>query len=143
MSPEEEISKPAKIKKVRLKKSETAGTKIERKKKVRKTRDIGVDVPMPETTCDDLNCPFHGELPVRGQILKGQVVSDKMSKSVVIKMERLHFLPKYERYEKRTSKYRVHNPPCINAKVGDEVTFMECRPLSKTKHFVVISKNTR
>ncbi|RLF35725.1 MAG: 30S ribosomal protein S17 [Thermoplasmata archaeon] len=105
-----------------------------------KGRDIGLDVPIPEEECDDKNCPFHGTLPVRGQILEGEVVSDKMEKTVVVKREYLHYLPKYERYEKRTSKYLVHAPPCLKVKVGDKVKIAECRPLSKAVSFVVIQK---
>ncbi|MBN1455027.1 MAG: 30S ribosomal protein S17, partial [Methanomicrobia archaeon] len=41
---------------------------------------------------------------------------------------------------KRQSKIHAHNPPCINAKVGDIVKIAECRPLSKTKSFVVVEK---
>ncbi|HQC34188.1 MAG TPA: 30S ribosomal protein S17, partial [Methanoculleus sp.] len=32
-------------------------------------RNIGLDVAVPETECDDANCPFHGTLPVRGQVI--------------------------------------------------------------------------
>ncbi|MCD6237190.1 MAG: 30S ribosomal protein S17 [Thermoplasmata archaeon] len=103
-------------------------------------RDIGLDVPTPKETCTDRNCPFHGTLPVRGQILRGKVVSDKMQKTVVVEREYTHFVPKYERYEKRTSRYLAHNPPCLNAKVGDNVKIAECRPLSKAVSFVVIQK---
>ena len=39
---------------------------------------------------------------------------------------------------KRTRRYIVHNPTCIGAGVGDRVKIMECRPLSKTKHFCII-----
>ncbi|MBC7110345.1 MAG: 30S ribosomal protein S17, partial [Archaeoglobi archaeon] len=39
---------------------------------------------------------------------------------------------------KKRSKLHAHNPPCINARVGDVVKIAECRPLSKTKHFVVV-----
>ncbi|MBP2029226.1 small subunit ribosomal protein S17 [Methanohalophilus levihalophilus] len=102
-------------------------------------KDIGLDVPTPSEECDDVNCPFHGELPVRGQILTGTVVSNKMDKTVVIQQKYEKFINKYQRYEKRQSKIHAHNPPCINAKVGDVVTIAECRPLSKTKSFVVIN----
>src|SRR5437879_1631309 len=34
-------------------------------------RDIGIDVPMPGQVCTDVKCPFHGRLPVRGQMLEG------------------------------------------------------------------------
>jgi len=107
---------------------------------VKKTKDIGIDVPPPSSTCDDVNCPFHGELPVRGYIITGRIVSDKMNKTVVVKREYMKLIPKYERYEKRTNKYSAHNPPCINATIDDEVTIAECRPLSKTVSFVVVSK---
>jgi len=101
-------------------------------------RDIGIDVKPPEGECEDENCPFHGRLFVRGQIFVGKVVSDKAQKTVVVERELLRKVPKYERYLKKRSKLHAHNPPCINARVGDVVKIAECRPLSKTKHFVVV-----
>lgn len=101
-------------------------------------RDIGIEVPAPTRDCTDEKCPFHGSLRVRGQILHGRVTSARMQNTVVVQSEFLRYVPKYERYEKRRSKHAAHNPPCIAAQQGDEVTLMECRPLSKTKHFVVI-----
>lgn len=106
----------------------------------KKVRDIGYDVKSPEKECNDRNCPFHGTLPIRGKILEGIVVSSKMSKTVIVERNYLHFIPKYERYERRRSKTAAFNPECIDAKVGDKVKIAECRPLSKTKHFVVIEK---
>ncbi len=103
-------------------------------------RDIGIDVRAPEKACEDPNCPFHGSLPVRGQIIEGEVVSDRAPKTVVVVRSYLKKIAKYERYEKRRSKIHAHNPPCINARVGDMVKIAECRPLSKTKSFVVIEK---
>ncbi|AEH61074.1 ribosomal protein S17P [Methanosalsum zhilinae DSM 4017] len=101
-------------------------------------RNIGLDVPIPQEECNDVDCPFHGSLKVRGQVLSGNVVSNKMTKTVVIQRSHETLVDKYQRYEKRQSKIHAHNPPCINAKVGDVVTIAECRPLSKTKSFVVI-----
>jgi small subunit ribosomal protein S17 len=83
-------------------------------------------------------CPYHGHLRVRGKVLEGKVVSDKMDRTVVVERDRLFYLRKYERFEKRRSKIPAHNPPCINAKVGDRVRIAECRPLSKTVAFVVV-----
>jgi small subunit ribosomal protein S17 len=100
--------------------------------------NIGLNVSAPEKECDDVNCPFHGTLPVRGQVITGKVVSDKMQGSVVVARDYLHYVKKYKRYEKRSSKLHAHNPPCIGAKVGDSVRIAECRPLSKTKTFVVV-----
>ena len=105
------------------------------------TNDIGiVGIEAPKRTCTDKNCPFHGNLKVRGRIFEGKVIKAKMDKSVVVQWDRLFFLKKFERYEKRRSRVTAHNPPCINAKEGDIVKIMGCRPLSKTKKFVVISK---
>ena len=103
-------------------------------------RDIGIKIKSPEKECDDPNCPWHGHLKVRGVIMRGKVVSTAMQRTVVVEKERLHYVPKYERYEKRTSRYKAHLPPCIDVKKGDEVIIMETRPLSKTKHFVVVGK---
>ncbi|MEW5937903.1 MAG: 30S ribosomal protein S17 [Candidatus Thermoplasmatota archaeon] len=106
--------------------------------KTQKARNIGIDVPMPKGACNDAHCPFHGRLSVRGQILDGYVVSDRMDKTVVVRRDHLRYIPKYERFEKRYSKYAAHSPPCLDVKVGDKVRIMECRPLSKRVSFVVI-----
>jgi len=102
--------------------------------------NIGIDVKAPEGTCTDKFCPFHGTLPVRGQILEGQVISDKMQKTAVVKREYMRKNQKYERLEKRSNKYVVHNPPCLGVEAGDNVKIMECRPLSKLVSFVIIEK---
>ncbi|HVG37088.1 MAG TPA: 30S ribosomal protein S17 [Thermoplasmata archaeon] len=101
-------------------------------------RDVGIDVPIPTTPCTDAKCPFHGRLPVRGQMLEGVVVSAKMQNTVVIERQYLRFIRKYQRYEKRTHRMNVHAPPCLGLQVGHRVLAMECRPLGKTVHFVVI-----
>ena len=102
------------------------------------TKDIGLDVQSPSEECDDINCPFHGNLSVRGQVLVGTVLSDDRDKTVTIQRKYERLIKKYQRYEKRQSKISAHNPPCINAKEGDVVKIAECHPLSKTKSFVVI-----
>jgi small subunit ribosomal protein S17 len=106
-------------------------------------RNIGIMVRPPQRSCDDINCPFHGCLPIRGKILQGVVASSKMSKTVVVKRDTLHYVSKYMRYEKRTSRINAHNPPCINAKEGDKVKVAECRPLSKTVAFVIVEKEEK
>ncbi|MDI6881474.1 MAG: 30S ribosomal protein S17 [Methanothermobacter sp.] len=99
---------------------------------------IGIDVPEPKSKCNDPNCPFHGNLKVRGRILEGIVTSDKAERTVTVERSYYQFLPKYERYEKRRSKIKAHKPDCIDVRVGDMVKIAECRPLSKTKSFVVV-----
>ncbi|HUT27206.1 MAG TPA: 30S ribosomal protein S17 [Methanomassiliicoccales archaeon] len=103
-------------------------------------RDIGIDVKAPSATCEDQYCPFHGKLPVRGQIIDGEVVSVKMNGSAVVERNYLKYDKKYERFEKRTKRYTVHNPPCLEIGSGDKVRIMECRPLSKTVSFVIVEK---
>ena len=99
-----------------------------------------LSLKQPERTCDDVNCPFHGTLSVRGKMMDGVVVSDRMQKSVVVSIEYVRFYPKYERYARMNSRITAHNPPCIDAQRGDIVKIAECRPLSKTKNFVVVEK---
>jgi len=73
----------------------------------------------------------------RGRILFGRVIKKDVSKTATILVEHTHFIRKYERYEKRFSKIRVHNPEEINAQVGNLVKIQETRPISKTKHFII------
>jgi len=101
-------------------------------------RDIGIDVPKPGKACQDVHCPFHCTLPVRGQSFEGTVVSTKMQRTAVVERHYLRFIRKYERYEKRTKRFQVHSPPCLELKEGDRVVLMECRPIAKTVSFVAI-----
>jgi small subunit ribosomal protein S17 len=94
----------------------------------------------PKKTCNDRNCPFHGDLSTRGRVLEGVVVSAKMDKTVTVKRDYLHYVPKFKRYERRHSCIACHNPPCINAKEENRVKIAECRPISKTVSFVVVEK---
>ncbi|RPJ50503.1 MAG: 30S ribosomal protein S17 [Methanobacteriota archaeon] len=101
-------------------------------------KNIGLDVQTPLKECNDVDCPFHGTLPVHGQVITGKVVSDRMKETVVVEREYFQYIRKYNRYEKRSSKIHAHSPVCIGAKVGDVVRIAECRPISKTKSFVVV-----
>lgn len=103
-------------------------------------RNIGIAVGAPASKCNDTKCPFHGTLSLRGRQFTGIVVSTKMGKTAVIEFDRMYFLKKYERYEKRSTKLKAYNPECISAKEGEIVELSECRPLSKTKNFVIIQK---
>jgi small subunit ribosomal protein S17 len=72
------------------------------------------------------------------RILEGEVVSDKMDKTVTVKVERRFIHPKYKKYVKRTDKYAAHDEN--NAfRIGDKVEIEECRPLSKNKSWTVVS----
>lgn len=108
------------------------------KKAGQKQRNIGIDAKPPEKSCEDIKCPWHGSIALRGRIFIGKVISSKARKTAVVEWGHTHYLPKYERYERRHSRIVAYNPLCIEAKKGNIVRIMECRPISKTKSFVVI-----
>lgn len=66
----------------------------------------------------------------------GIVASDKMEKTVVVRVDRLIKHPKYRRYVRRTSKFMAHNEN--GATIGDKVRIVETRPLSAKKRWRVI-----
>ncbi|MBI4021508.1 MAG: 30S ribosomal protein S17 [Candidatus Aenigmarchaeota archaeon] len=101
-------------------------------------KSIGLDVKPPQAACQDRKCPWHGALPVRGKTFDVTVRSAKAANTAVVEWHYNRFVPKYERYERRKSRLTAHNPPCIKAKEGDRVIVAECRPISKTKSFVVV-----
>jgi small subunit ribosomal protein S17 len=101
---------------------------------------IGLNVPEPEEACADENCPFHGELSVRGQTLEGEVASTDMDKTVIVEREYDVKVPKYDRFMKRRSRVPAHHPPCMELSVGDTVRIAETRPLSKTKSHAVVER---
>ena len=94
----------------------------------------------PKNACEDRNCPYHGELAVRGRVLEGVVHTSKMDKTVIVDRKFLQFSSKFVRYERRHGHIPSHNPPCIDVKEGDRVKIAECRPVSKTVSFVVVEK---
>jgi small subunit ribosomal protein S17 len=94
----------------------------------------------PKKTCNDVNCPFHGSLALRGHALEGIVVSTKMENTIIVRRDYLNYVPKFKRYERRRSNVAAHSPPCLEVKAGDKVRLAECRPISKTVAFVVIEK---
>ena len=104
----------------------------------RRGRDIGLDVRAPKEACEDAHCPFHGRLPLRGQILEGTVVSIAMQRTAVVERTLLHYVPKDERFEKRRRRYLAHNPPCLKVALGRRVRIAETRPLSKTVSFCIV-----
>jgi len=93
-----------------------------------------------EPVCKDSNCAVHGHLKLRGRSFTGTVTSAKMRRTISVHMQRRRYLPKYERYERRMTTIKAHNPDCIGAAEGDKVTIIECRPISKTKKFIVQEK---
>ena len=105
-------------------------------------KETVLGIPAPARAYDsasyDRNCPFTGGLAVKKELLKGKVIKKDTNKSATIEWFRSHYVPKYERYELKRSRLRVHNPPAVNAQIGQTVLVARTRPLSKTKHHVII-----
>jgi small subunit ribosomal protein S17 len=95
-------------------------------------------IKAPKKDCTDKKCPFHGEINVKNEIFRGTVVKKDINRSATISWNRTFSVPKYERFEIRRSRLRVHNPPCIDAEIGQEVVVARTRPLSKVKHHVIL-----
>jgi len=110
-------------------------------------KEVGLGFKTPSEAVNglyiDQKCPFVGDISIRGRILTGKVVSTKMTRSIVIRRDYLHYVPKYNRYEKRHKNLTVHVSPAFRVEQGDTVTVGQCRPLSKTIRFNVlrVSKN--
>lgn len=64
----------------------------------------------------------------------GEVISDKMDKTISVKIHRTVKHPKYGKYIKKTSVFKAHDEN-NDAKMGDKVKISESRPLSKTKRW--------
>jgi len=73
--------------------------------------------------------------------LQGTVVSNKMQKTVIVKVEKQVRHPKYKRVYRVHKRYKVHDEKG-ELKMGDKVVIEECRPISKEKRWRAISKDT-
>jgi len=93
--------------------------------------------------CQDRLCPIHGTEKVkqRGRLFEGNVVG-KFHKRVVIEFERMVYLSKYERYEKRKTRIHSRLPDCMKdeIQIGDFIEIAECRPISKIVKSIVTKK---
>ena len=91
----------------------------------------------------DKKCPFTGDVSIRGRILTGRVVSTKMTRTIIIRRDYLHYIPKYsmspdaplsrvtyascvDRYEKRHKNLAAHVSPAFRVDLGDSVTVGMC-----------------
>ena len=72
------------------------------------------------------------------RVLTGRVVSNKMTKTVTVLIERKVKHPLYGKYITRSTKYHAHTEEALNE--GDLVEIKECRPMSKTKNWLVVRR---
>merc|ERR1712066_529057 len=108
----------------------------------RYTKSIGLGFKTPREAIEghyiDKKCPFTGNVSIRGRILKGMCISTKMKNTIIVRRDYLHYITKYQRFEKRHRNIPVHCSPAFRVKEGDIVTIGQCRPLSKTVRFNVL-----
>ena len=96
-------------------------------------QDVGLGFKTPREAIEghyiDKKCPFTSSaISIRGRILTGVVVSTKMKRTVIIRREYLHYIRKYNRYEKRHKNLAAHISPCfIGVNPGDVITVGQCR----------------
>jgi small subunit ribosomal protein S17 len=92
--------------------------------------------PTEEATSDKASTDAPADSRGRRQEKIGLVVSDKMMKTVVVRVERQVRHPKYQRYIRRRKKFMAHDE--VGAKIGDIVRIVETRPLSARKRWRVV-----
>lgn len=74
-----------------------------------------------------------------GKVLKGTVVSDKMTDTAVVAVDRFVKHPKVGKFIKRKKRYHAHDAGNAH-KVGDVVTIAEVKPISKKKRFTIVTE---
>jgi small subunit ribosomal protein S17 len=72
----------------------------------------------------------------KGKVLSGVVVSDKMKDTVVVEVQSFNKHPKYEKFIKTRKRYKAHDVG-NEKKIGDKVSIIETRPISKDKRFII------
>ena len=102
------------------------------------TLDIGLKVKKPKRNCTDRNCPFHGNLSIRGKLFDGKVTGSKAKQTITLQKETAIYFTKFKRYARAKSTIHAHVPNCIDVESGDFVLTAECRPISKSVSYVVI-----
>jgi len=102
------------------------------------TLDIGLKVKKPKRDCTDRNCPFHGNLSIRGKLFDGKVTGSKAKQTITLQKESAIYFTKFKRYARAKSTIHAHVPNCIDVESGDFVLTAECRPISKSVSYVVI-----
>ena len=71
------------------------------------------------------------------KVFQGKVVSDKMDKTITVLIERRQLHPLYQKYVTRSKKLKAHDET-NDAKIGDTVRVIECRPMSKDKTWKLV-----
>ena len=92
-------------------------SKVNQAGRIRYWKNIGLGFTTPKTAINgryiDKKCPYTGDVSIRGRIIRGIVHSTKMKRSIVLRRNYLHFVSKYQRYEKRHKNFTVHCSPAF------------------------------
>ena len=112
-------------------------------KAIRYFKNVGLGFKVPADAIQgeyvDKKCPFTGNVSIRGRILKGLVLSTKMKHTIIVRRDYLHYVKKYQRYQKHHKNIPAHCSPAFKKITeGDIATIGQCRPLSKTVRFNVL-----
>lgn len=73
------------------------------------------------------------------KVRQGVVVSDKMQKTIVVRVERVFQHPKYHKVVRMATKFKAHDEQ-NQCKIGDLVEIMETKPISKDKHWRLVRR---
>jgi small subunit ribosomal protein S17 len=76
-------------------------------------------------------------IELKGKVLNGVVVSNKMKDTAVVQVERFIKHPRYGKYIQRRKRYQAHDVG-NTAQIGDKVSIRETRPISKRKSFIIV-----
>ncbi len=106
------------------------------------TKNIGLEVKEPKRECSDKNCPFHGELSIRGKLFEGKVTGSKAKQTITLQKDNAIYFTKFKRYARGKSTIHAHVPRCIDVESGDLVLTAECRPIAKSVSYVVVEVRT-
>lgn len=136
------VEQPTKSKTIK-KENNTTKKRSKKMNAVRYFKKVGLGFNTPSQAIQghyvDKKCPFTGDVSIRGRIIKGMVTSTKMQRTIIVRRDYLHYIKKYQRYQKRHTNIPAHCSPAFRRiKVGDIVTVGQCRPLSKTVRFNVL-----
>jgi len=126
----------------KVKRGIVKGKGKKRAKSTRYYKDVGLGFKTPKGAIDghyiDKKCPWTGQVSIRGRLIKGYVKTAKMKRTVIVRRDYLHYIKKYNRFEKRHTNIPAHISPCFRINENDEVVIGQCRPLSKTVRYNVL-----
>jgi small subunit ribosomal protein S11e len=101
------------------------------KKEGRYYKAVGLGIKTPRTAIEgtyvDKKCPWTGTVNIRGKLITGVIKTTKMKNTIIIRKDYLHYIKKYNRFEKRHKNTPVHCSPAFRVKPGDEILAGQCR----------------